>query len=78
MTLMRFTPLRNGCLIIFKKCVRETEKNQKLLIRNFNFTRKKYDFKTLILETSEYVLSICISNDWFPLKFAFIYNIYLM
>ena len=61
MTSMRFTPLRNGCLIVLKKCVRETEKNQKLLIRNFNLTRKKYDFKTLILETSENVLSICIS-----------------
>ena len=34
----RFTPLRNGCLISFKKCVHKTEKNEKLLIRHFNST----------------------------------------
>ena len=35
---IRFTPLRNGCLISFKKRVNKTEKNEKLLIRNFNST----------------------------------------
>ena len=42
--LLSFTPLRNGCLINFTKGVHGTEKNYKLLIRNFNSTFKTTGF----------------------------------
>ena len=63
MTLLRLTPLQNGCLITFKKFVHETEKNKKLVIRNFNSTWKKYDFSTLVLEPSENV-NLFVSLLW--------------
>ena len=47
---MRFTPLRNGCLITFRKCVHETEKNEKFLIENLKSALKKIGFFRISIE----------------------------
>ena len=41
------------CKMAVAKCVRKTQKNQKLLIKIFNSTLKKCNFWTSISETSE-------------------------
>ena len=62
----------NGC---FLRRVHETDKNQHLFLRSFNFSLKKQAFSISISEIIENVLLI---HGWFTIKFTFTNNISLV
>ena len=68
MTLMTFTPLRNG---YFKKVVDKEPKG----VDNSNM--KKTGFFNINIRGMRKCISICI-NDWFTLEFVFMYSVSMM
>ena len=67
--------MKNICERLLSKCVHETEKKQKLLIRNFNFILKsKWKCLFLFYERKKWKC-LFLFHDWFPLEFVLRYNI---